>query len=165
MGKKKKASFITDQISFPESFLSSRQKYLVQYNTSTLKQSLKLSWLCRSKRLSDWEIYLFCYVNPQTSKIRSSEYIAACRNFMKRKFTSSSQTVISSLKVMTGGSIVPLNVESLYCSYSRGTPCHIALRQTSEWILAISFLNCSLQILEVSELCFTVFCHYPKDLE
>lgn len=67
---------------------------------------------------------------------------------------SDSTIFLSSLKVMPGGSIVPLNVESLDCRYCRGTPCHSRPLYESWlqvfWIAVFSFWKCQSCIL----LCF-----------
>lgn len=83
-------------------------------------------------------------MNPQTSKMRSSEYKVAYRKILRREFTSASQTVLSYLKVKLEGSIALLSVESLDYNYSRGALCHVALRQTYLSIMTTNFLNCNI---------------------
>lgn len=82
-------------------------------------------------------------MNPKPSKICRSEHKVAYRKILKREF-SPSQTVLSYLKVMLEGSIVPFNVESIDYNYARGMLCHLALRQASLSILTTNFLNCNM---------------------
>lgn len=69
-------------------------------------------------------------------------------------------------KVMPEGTMTPLNVKSLAWDYLRGALGHVALRLTSLLILTKNLLNCNAYWFRgVKDLCFTVCCLYPQDLE
>lgn len=66
---------------------------------------------------------------------------------------------------MLEGSLVPLNAESLDYNYSTGTLRHVAL--VTDLFINLDYKFSKLQYLAIGEcqLCFTVFCHCPQDLE